>query len=113
MEGNKIYFSIREVAQMFNIRESTLRFWEKEFDVIHPKTNDKGVRFYKQEDIKDIRLIYFLLKEQGLTIKGAHRQLASNRDNLIWQEELNHRLKRIKKELLALKEALDAVRQEE
>jgi len=107
MEDNKLYFSIREVATMFNVRESTLRFWEKEFDLIRPKTNSNGVRFYKHEDIRNVRLIYFLLKEQGLTIKGAHKQLAANKAQLLQREELSHKLQAVKQELLALKEAFD------
>ena len=63
----KLYFSISEVAQMFDVNESTLRFWEKEFDIINPRKTSKGTRFYKQEDIDAVRLIYHLVKERGMT----------------------------------------------
>ena len=61
----KLYFSISEVAQMFDVNESTLRFWEKEFDIINPRKTSKGTRFYKQEDIDAVRLIYHLVKREG------------------------------------------------
>ena len=60
----KLYFSISEVAQMFDVNESTLRFWEKEFDIIRPRKTAKGTRFYKQEDIDAVRLIFHLVKER-------------------------------------------------
>ena len=87
----KLYFSISEVAQMFDVNESTLRFWEKEFDIINPRKTSKGTRFYKQEDIDAVRLIYHLDKE-----------------TTIRQEEIVNRLKQIKEELLAMKDAFDA-----
>ena len=64
----KFYFSIGEVAQLFGLNESTLRFWEKEFDEISPRKTKKGTRYYRQEDIEQIRLIYHLVKERGMTI---------------------------------------------
>ena len=77
----KLYFSISEVAQMFDVNESTLRFWEKEFDIINPRKTSKGTRFYKQKDKKE---------------------------TTIRQEEIVNRLKQIKEELLAMKDAFDA-----
>ncbi|MCC8144084.1 MAG: MerR family transcriptional regulator, partial [Tannerellaceae bacterium] len=66
----KLYYSISEVAHMFDVNESTLRFWEKEFDIINPRKNAKGSRFYKQEDIEAVRLIYNIVKERGMTLAG-------------------------------------------
>ena len=71
----KLYFSISEVAQMFDINESTLRFWEKEFDIINPPKTSKGIRYYRQEDINSVRLVYHLVKERGLTLAGARQKL--------------------------------------
>lgn len=105
----KLYYSISEVAKMFGVRESTLRFWEKEFDNIRPKTNAKGVRFYKQEDIEAVRLIHYLVKERGLTLAGARQKLKDNKENTIKQGEIVHKLKMIKEELLSLKAAFDAI----
>ena len=79
----KFYFSIGEVAQLFGLNESTLRFWEKEFDEISPRKTKKGTRYYRQEDIEQIRLIYHLVKERGMTLSGARRKLKENRETTV------------------------------
>lgn len=104
----KLYYSISEVAQMFDINESTLRFWEKEFDIIHPRKTDKGTRYYKREDIDAVRLVYHLVKERGLTLAGARQKLKNNREMTVRQEDIVNRLKQIKEELLEMKKAFDA-----
>ena len=81
----KLYFSISEVAQMFDVNESTLRFWEKEFDIINPRKTSKGARFYKQEDIDAVRLIYHLVKERGMTLAGARQKLKDIKETTIRQ----------------------------
>lgn len=106
-KDTKLYYSISEVAQIFGVNESTLRFWEKEFDIIRPRKTEKGTRFYKQEDIEAIRLVYYLVKEKGMKLAGAKQQLKNNKDATIKQEEIVNRLKKIKEELLSLKEAFD------
>lgn len=103
----RLYYSISEVAQMFEVNESTLRFWEKEFDIIRPRKTTKGTRFYRQEDIDAVRLIYHLVKERGMTLAGARQKLKDNRETTIRQEEIVNRLKQIKEELLSLREAFD------
>lgn len=105
----KLYHSISEVAQMFDVNESTLRFWEKEFDVISPRKTAKGTRFYKQDDIDAIRLIYHLVKERGMTLAGARQKLKDNKDSTIRHEDIVNRLKMIKEELLSLKSAFDTL----
>ena len=101
----KLYFSISEVAQMFDVNESTLRFWEKEFDQIRPRKTGKGTRSYRQEDIDAIRLVYHLVKERGMT----RQKLKENPETTIRHEEIVNRLKQIKEELLAMKEAFEAL----
>lgn len=103
----KLYYSISEVAKMFDLNVATLRFWEKEFNNINPRKNDKGTRFYKEEDIESIRVVHYLLKEQGLTLAGAKKKLKDNREEVIRQVEVVNKLKRIRAELLQLKEAFD------
>ena len=105
----KIYSSISEVAQIFGVNESTLRFWEKEFDIISPRKTEKGTRYYKKEDIDAVRLVYHLVKERGLTLAGAKQKLKDNKETVIQQEEIVTRLKQIKEELLDLKAAFDAL----
>ena len=75
----KKYFSISEVAQMFGVNASLLRFWEKEFKQIQPKTNARGKRSYRHKDIEVIRSIYVLVKEQGFTLEGAKKALTSRK----------------------------------
>ena len=75
----KRYFSISEVAKMLDVKPSLLRFWEKEFKEIAPKTNARGKRAYKQDDIDVIRRIYDLVKVQGLTLEGTRKALRSRK----------------------------------
>ncbi|MCD7931685.1 MAG: MerR family transcriptional regulator [Tannerellaceae bacterium] len=107
--NQKLYYSISEVAQMFNVNESTLRFWEKEFDNISPRKTAKGTRFYKQEDIEAVRLIYYLVKEKGMTLAGARKRLKDNKETTIKQADIVNRLKQIKEELIDLREAFDLI----
>lgn len=104
----KLYYSIGEVAHMFDVNESTLRFWEKEFDIINPRKTGKGTRLYKQEDIDTIRLVFHLVKERGMTLAGAKQKLKDRRDEAVRQEDIVNRLKQIKAELLAMEEAFNA-----
>lgn len=67
----KKYYNIGEVADMFGVATSLLRFWEKEFDEVSPKKNRNGKRQYTQKDIDNIKLIYHLVKEKGYTLSGA------------------------------------------
>ncbi|GHT32811.1 transcriptional regulator [Bacteroidia bacterium] len=104
----KLYFSIGEVARMFGENESTLRYWEDEFETLTPKTV-KGSRFYKQENIEQVRIIHYLLRKQKFKIAGAKIQLKNNKDQITRQAELSTRLQSIKEELLSLKAAFDII----
>ena len=103
----KLYYSISEVAKMFDVNESLLRFWEKEFPIIKPKKNAKGTRQYRKEDIENIRLIYHLVKEKGMTLPGARQRLKDNKEATVRNYEIVNKLKAIKEELLAIKRELD------
>ena len=78
-EIEKLYYTIGEVAQMFNVNTSHIRFWSKEFDVIRPATNKKGNRMYTQPDIENFKKIYHLVKEKGFTLKGSKTVLKDKR----------------------------------
>jgi DNA-binding transcriptional MerR regulator len=78
-EIEKLYFTIGEVAHMFSVNTSHIRFWSKEFDVIRPATNKKGNRLYTQTDIDNFRKIYHLVKEKGFTLKGAKTEMKDSR----------------------------------
>ena len=103
----KILYSIREVAKMFDVNASLLRYWEKEFDSIRPYKSEKGTRQYREEDIESIRLVYHLVKEKGLTLTGAKQKLKDNKESVIHTEEIVRGLKSIRSELLALKEEIN------
>lgn len=103
----KLYYSIGEVAEMFDVNPSLLRFWEKEFPQIAPKTGGRGVRQYRKEDVETIGLIYHLVKEKGMTLPGARQKLKDNKEATVRNFEIVNRLKAIKEELLAIKNALE------
>ena len=105
----KLYYSISEVAKMFDVNESLLRFWDKEFPIIKPKKNAKGSRQYRKEDIENIRLIYHLVKEKGMTLLGARQKLKDNKEDTIQAIEIIDRLKEIREELLKMKKELDTL----
>jgi DNA-binding transcriptional MerR regulator len=102
----KLFYSISEVAAMFNVNQSNLRFWEKEFKQLSPKRNAKGTRFYSPEDIQVIKQIIYLVSEQKLTLDGARRKLSQKKDVVAKQQEVVERLKAIKQELIGIANAL-------
>lgn len=104
----KLYFSISEVAQMFDVNESLLRFWEKEFPQLDPKKGGRGVRQYRKEDIEVVKLIYHLVKERGMTIPGARQRMKDNKETTLQNFEVVEKLKSIREELLNMKSALDS-----
>jgi len=103
----KMYYSIGEVAKMFGVNESLLRYWEKEFPIIAPRKAGGNIRQYRKEDIENIRLIYHLVKEKGMTLQGAKQRLKTSREKTISSSEVVARLKVVREELVALRSALD------
>ncbi|MBK6987299.1 MAG: MerR family transcriptional regulator [Bacteroidetes bacterium] len=91
-EIEKLYYTIGEVAQMFNVNTSHIRFWSKEFDVIRPATNKKGNRMYTQPDIENFKKIYHLVKEKGFTLKGAKSEL---KDKKLFKHEFHSEVSEI------------------
>ena len=71
----KLFYSISEVAEMFKVNASLIRFWEKEFDFLKPRKTAKGNRTYTKKDIENVRLVYHLVKEKGFTLQGAKEKL--------------------------------------
>lgn len=104
----KLYYSISEVAQMFGVNESLLRYWEKEFPFIAPKkAGGSNIRQYKKEDIENIKLVYHLVKERGMTLAGARQRLKQNKETASNNAEVVERLKNIREELLSIRKELD------
>ena len=103
----KLYYSISEVAAMFDVNESLLRFWEKEFPQLNPKKGGRGIRQYRKEDIETVKLIYHLVKERGMTLPGARQRMKDNKEATIRNFEIVDRLRAIREELVGMKLALD------
>ena len=101
----KRYYSIGEVAKAFNVQPSLLRFWEKEFKEIQPKKKNSGTRKYTSENILKIQCIYHLVKEKGMTLEGAKKQL-QNQSKSGSKEMLLARLETVKASLIQLKEKM-------
>jgi len=102
----KLYYSIGEVAKAFEVNTSLIRFWEKEFEVLQPKKNAKGNRKFTPADIKNLELIYHLVKERGFTLEGAKTYLISSKKDTLSNFELIRKLEGIKTQLLAIKNQL-------
>ncbi len=101
----KMFYTIGEVAAMFRVNTSLIRFWEQEFDIIQPHRNKKGNRLFTPRDVDYFHQIYHLVKEQGFTLQGAKEQLKSKPiDTGSAKQELAESLRRIKTNLLELKD---------
>ena len=104
--SDKRYYKIGEVAKAFNVNASLIRFWDKEFDVLKPKKNNKGNRLFTQEDIKNLQLIYHLVKEKGFTLDGAKNKLKENPEKVTNNHTIIARLQAVKAELTTIKNQL-------
>ncbi len=102
----KLYYSIGEVAKIFDVNTSLIRFWEKEFDIIKPKKNKKGNRLFTKDDVDNLHVIYHLVKERGFTLEGAKKKLKENRAETINHAQIVQRLKDIRSFLHQLKQSL-------
>ncbi len=111
----KLYYTIGELSAMFDVNASLIRFWEKEFDIIKPKKNKKGNRLFTPEDIDNFKVIYNLVKEQGLTLEGAKKYLKDHRKEVKHElktdrsqfSEIENKLKWIKNSLIDLGSKLE------
>jgi len=102
----KLYYSIGEVAEIFGVNTSLVRFWEKEFSIIKPKKNKKGNRLFTKQDIDNLHLIYHLVKEKGMTLKGAKKKLKDNKEDAVNNHEVIKKLNSIKEMLLEISSQL-------
>tara|TARA_A200000113_G_C8568763_1_gene258581 strand:- start:136 stop:453 length:318 start_codon:yes stop_codon:yes gene_type:complete len=98
----KLYYNIGEISKAFNLNPSLLRFWEKEFDILNPKKTLKGTRKYNSIDIKNLKLIYNLLKVRGFTIEGANEKLKTESKKI----EIVEKLEKIKSKLKIIEKEL-------
>lgn len=106
----KLYYSISEVATMFELNESTLRYWEKEFPYLKPKTSGPSkVRQYTEKDIEQIRLIHSLVKVRGFKLAAAKKIINSNRNGAERTADVLERLTAVKEDLIALKKQIEGL----
>ncbi len=102
----KLYYAIGEVADMFGVNASLIRFWEKEFDVLKPKKNAKGNRLFTQEDVDNLKIIHHLVKDRGYTLQGAREKLKDNKNDVVDNVAIIERLQEIKAFLIEIKKSL-------
>ena len=103
----RLYYSIQEVADHFAVNISAIRFWEKEFDNVNPKKTAGGTRQYTKDDVKQLEIVYHLVKEKGLKIEGARQELKSKKDDIERRAMALEKLQELKKELLLLSDEFD------
>ena len=105
-EIEKLYYSIGEVAEQFNVAPSLIRFWESEFELIQPKKNRKGNRQFTKEDIENVRTIYHLVKQKGFTLQGAKEMLRNDTQAVKDKMEIYDSLKKIRQFLVEVRDKL-------
>jgi len=102
----KLFYPIGEVAKIFDVSVSSIRYWEKEFNILKPKKNKKGNRMFTKKDLDNLRIIYHLTKERGFTLEGAKKKLRDNKTDTIDNVEIITHLRNIRKFLVEFREEL-------
>ena len=105
-EISKLYYPIGEVAEMFDVNTSMIRFYEKEFEILQPKKNAKGNRLFKPEDLDNLKIIFHLLKDKGFTLQGAKDYMKSNKNEVQDNQKIIDSLEKLKSFMNNLKEQL-------
>ena len=103
---DKLYYSIGEVAGMFDVNVSLIRYWENQFSILKPKKNKKGNRLFTSRDIDNLHLIYHLVKEKKLTLEGAKLKLKENKEDTSRNFDVVKKLKIIKTMLLEIRDSI-------
>ena len=102
----KLYYTIGEVAAMFDVNTSLIRFWDKEFDILELKKNKKGNRLFTPKDVENLKIIYHLVKERGFTLAGAKKKLGENKSDVAQNTEVVQKLREIRGFLVELRDRL-------
>ena len=102
----KLFYPIGDVAQIYGVNVSLIRFWEKEFDILKPKKNKKGNRMFTKADLENLEVIFHLVKERGFTLEGAKKKLKENKKDTIDNVSIIKNLKEIRTFLVDLREEL-------
>lgn len=109
LNEEKLYYSIGEVADMFGVSKSLIRYWETEFTILKPHKNSKGDRRFTKENLDQLQLIFDLVKNRGFTIDGAKNEIKQNRDVLKQKQALLHKLIHLKNEIIKFKDSLNSL----
>ena len=105
--AEKLYYSMSEVAEMFDVNQSLIRYWESKFDCLRPKKNKKGNRMFRPEDIENFKIIYHLVKECGMTLDGAKRAMKQQGSEKVSRNaELLEKLQSVRAMLIEVREIL-------
>ncbi len=102
----KLYYTMGEVSAMFNVNQSMIRFYEKEFDILQPKKNKKGNRLFTPEDVENLKIIFNLINERGFTLQGARDYLKQNGSEAKESQQVISSLENLKRFLLEVKDQL-------
>jgi len=106
----KMFYSISEVAQMFHVTETLLRFWEKEFPTIKPQKAGRGIRQYTKADLEQVRLVYHLVKERGMTLQGARDAIRRDKSKTVNRNiEVIEKLKDIRSQLQTISKDMNGL----
>jgi DNA-binding transcriptional MerR regulator len=102
----KLYYPIGEVSEMLNVPISTVRFWENEFDILKPAKNKKGNRLFTAKDIRNLKIIHHLVKEKGMTLAGAKKQLSGKWEETEYKYEVTEALRKVRELLVELRDSI-------
>lgn len=105
-EISKLYYPIGEVAEMFEVNTSMIRFYEKEFEILQPKKNAKGNRLFRPEDLDNLKIIFHLIKDKGFTLQGAKDYMKTNKNEVQDNQKIIDSLEKLKSFMNELKEQL-------
>ncbi|MFV0554217.1 MAG: MerR family transcriptional regulator [Mangrovibacterium sp.] len=106
MAVKKIHYSVGEVAKILDVSDSNVRYWEKQFPTISPRVGGRNVRYYSEQDIEEMKLVKYLVKDQKYSIEGAQKKLRENKKDIIDKQQMTERLTNVKNALLEIKEQL-------
>ncbi len=105
-EISKLYYSMREVSELFQVSQSLIRHYHKEFDILKPKINKKGNRLFRPEDVENLKIIFYLVKERGYTIDGAKRFMKNHQSEMHENQRIIASLENLKSFLLEIRDRL-------
>lgn len=106
LEIQKLYYTMGEVTEMFNVNASQIRFYEREFDILKPKKNKKGNRLFTPKDIENLKIIFNLVKDKGYTLQGAREFLRTNKDEVQENQQIINSLEKLKSFLIEVRDSL-------